>query len=205
MMTSQHLKRLAFIWLFFILIIGGFAISGINMTTLSRDPSQLTHQPFYIGLLSNLGVLMWCAAAAVSLFSSVLIRVKKGSAVEAKFLQYIGILTTILLFDDLLMVHDIIFPKYLHLSELFVYFGYFIYMSCFLLKFYRFILEQTEYKLFILAFIFFGASIAMDTHLLPGGIDVEDGFKILGITSYSYYCIIVSARLLSTLWKANDE
>jgi len=141
---------------------------------------------------------MWCTAAGTTLFASVLSCRWNGRTDGTVFLKNLGILTTFLLFDDLFMVHEIIFPDILHLSELWVYFSYFACMAYILLKSHRFILRETEFKLLVMAGIAFGASIAMDTNVLPGGNDVEDTFKLFGLSTYTYYCVISAARLLKT-------
>jgi hypothetical protein len=56
------------------------------------------------GVFSNLGVILWCVAATVSLFS---LSVYTHASPQTKsFLLYSGILGVILTLDDLLVVHE---------------------------------------------------------------------------------------------------
>ena len=65
MRILQHAKYLGCIGLLLLLLIGIFDIYGVQMTQLSRDPLQRLQLPVYLGLLSYLGVLAWCAASAI--------------------------------------------------------------------------------------------------------------------------------------------
>ena len=195
----RRFKWLCLTWLLILLVVVAFSASGVRMTKLSRDALQQLGQAFYLGMLSSLGVLIWCSAACVALFCSFHLPARDAPSRGVSFLRWIGTLTLVLMFDDLLMLHEQVFPAYLHLSENFFYVFYLVYTCLFLLKFWRFILTQTSYRVLILAFAFFGISVAMDLNLVPGGIDIEDGFKILGITTYAYYCITSSSDLLSSL------
>ena len=180
-------------WLFVLLVIVTFDIAGVRPTKLSRDALQQLRQPFYLGMISNFGVLAWCSAAALPLFASFHLTTREA----VSFLRWIGTLTLLLMFDDLLMLHEQVLPTYLHLPEETLYAVYFAYMCLFLSKFWRFILTHTHYKILVLAFALFGVSIAIELNILPGGIDVEDWFKIMGIVTYAYYCIATASGLLS--------
>ena len=51
-----------------------FAIAiqaGVDPTVLVRDPATISNVPFYFGLISNLGVLIWAVAASVSAFADI--------------------------------------------------------------------------------------------------------------------------------------
>jgi len=61
------------------------------------------------GVLSNLGIILWCAAASVCLFSAITLHQKK-SDVGAGFLYYSAFLSAYLLFDDFFQIHEEIFP-----------------------------------------------------------------------------------------------
>lgn len=161
-----------------------------------QTPLQRLHQPFYLGLLSNLGALLWCTAAAITLFSSCSVARAQVDATAIGFLRGVGILTLLLLIDDLLMVHETILPQYLHLPDKSLYVVYGGYMCWLVLRFRHFIFARTEYPLFIIAGGCFAVSIAMDIDLIPGKIATEDLFKIFGIISYCYYCVLTSAGVI---------
>ena len=190
---KPHLKWIAAIWLFFGLIVGAFSAAGIKMALISRDPAQVVLFPFYYGFLSNLGILVWAAGAFIPFYSSFLVR----NPSERKLLRGVGILTFILLLDDFLLIHDEFFPQVLQLSGKLVYALYAIAIPIFFIRNFMLILKATEYWILALGSFFMGVSVLIDVHLLPGGIDVEDGFKIYGMIAYSYYWVITSKQMVS--------
>jgi hypothetical protein len=194
MRILRHAKGLGLIGLCLLLLIAVFDVCGVQMTKLSRDPLQRLHLPVYLGLLSYLGVLAWCAASSIMLFAAFLIRQKNPDSIAARFSLWMGILAAILFLDDLFMLHETIVPMYLHLPEMTLYFVYAVYMSFLLLQFRQFILEQTDYGLFLLACICFGFSIGIDIDLIPGKIGTEDTLKIFGIAIHCYYCIVTATQ-----------
>jgi hypothetical protein len=200
MRVSQHFKRLGLLWAGILLLIAVFAFFGVKMTTLSVDPLQRLHQPFYLGLLSQLGALLWCTTAAITLFSSLLAHEAKRHASAIGFLRMIGILTILLLIDDLLMIHEVILPQYLHLASESLYLAYGVYMCWLLVQFRHFIFVYTAYPVLIVAGICFAVSLAIDTELILGKTATEDLFKIFGIITYCYYGVLTSAGVVRTSW-----
>ncbi|MDO9582164.1 MAG: hypothetical protein Q7J24_03470 [Desulfomicrobium sp.] len=196
---KDNLRRHKWLYLSWVLIFSViliFAASGIRMTKLSMDPLTQLGQPFYLGMISNLGILLWMATASVTLFSSFHLKPGVAHPQGTSFLRWVAILSLMLMCDDLLMLHEQVFPEYLHVPEIMVYVIYLVYTSLFFLKFWRLILSQANYKFLILAFFFFGMSIIIDLDMFPGGIDIEDSFKILGLTTYAYYFITLSSNWL---------
>jgi hypothetical protein len=106
---------------FLILSILVASFSDIPFRNFSRDPLQITGGRFFYGYLSQVGCLLWCAAAVVSFFTGVLLAHKGSSGEEARFFFWGGAMTTLLLFDDMFMLHDGMFLAYLHLKESYTY------------------------------------------------------------------------------------
>jgi hypothetical protein len=192
----QRHKRLYLSWVIIFSVILVFAASGVKMAKLSMDPLAQLGQPFYLGMISNLGILLWMATASVTLFVSFHLKSGVANPQRANFLRWSGILSLVLMSDDLLMLHEQVFPQYLHIPGRLFYVAYMIYTIVFIMKFWRLILSQDNYKFLILAYFFFGMSIAIDIDMFPGGIDIEDSFKILGLTTYAYYFISLSSDWL---------
>ena len=173
--------------------------TGISIAYLTRDPAQVAQISPLIGLLSNLGILLWCATVSICFFSFILLsnchyRVKNPHYFLLFFL-YSGMFTLMFLIDDLFMIHEIDYPG----VQQGVYLVYTVALFCYLFKFRKIIL-RTDWLLFALAFVFFGASVTID--LLPYSILdnyimgdrfflVEDGLKLLGIVSWCGYLIRV--------------
>lgn len=193
MKFRHHLKWIGCTWLFFALIVAAFALSGIKMTHISRDPAQIAHFPIYYGFLSNLGVLVWAAGSFIPFFASFLIK-EPG---QRSLLRWAGILTFTLLLDDFFLIHDSLFPKVLKWPEFLVYAFYLISFSIFFARNAQLILKKTEFRILILGIFVMGISVLIDVNVLPGGMDVEDGFKHFGIVTYCYYWIVTSHRLLA--------
>jgi hypothetical protein len=190
----RHLLGISCGWLIFAVIVGAFNMVGIGMSRLSRDPLEVANVPIYYGLLSNLGMLVWAAGAFISFFSSFQVR---GVKVRS-LLRWAGILTLILLLDDFFLLHDEVFPKLLGLPEEWVYGVYLLTFPVFFLYHLDIIRSQTEFRILALAIFLMSVSVLIDMDLLPGGTDVEDGFKIFGTIAYTYYWILTSHTLIAT-------
>lgn len=160
----------------------------ISIMELMRDPSATMEVPFYTGLVSNLGILLWSATAAICLFSSLAMRRSANHPEKTSFFLVIGLLTLALTLDDLFLLHERVFPDYLNISEKLVYIAYGLTSLVCWLKFKQLILK-TDFFLLLFAVGFFGFSIVVD-RLLPfseSAILIEDGAKLLGIVSWLTY------------------
>lgn len=176
-----------------------FAIIGLQtripIRHLTRDTLAIVGKPFYFGAISNLGILLWCSAAAICLFSFALLyefTLRSQYRHLQQFFFFSGCITSILLFDDLFLVHEEVFPNYLNLSENLVILAYGAVFALYLIKFRRMILK-TDFLLLITALGFFGLSIGFDLLVPSNWLDweselfLEDGFKLLGIVSWLAY------------------
>lgn len=169
----------------------------------TRDPLQIFHGKPWEGMLSNLGVVMWCAAAFVCLFSYAVLRHSNADHPTKRFLLSCGALSTLLMLDDLYLFHERIFPMLFGVNEL-VIFGAYAVIAAFVIWRDRNILAQSN-GLLIAALLFFAVSIGMD--ILPLKLGewqhlVEDGLKILGIVSWSgfffAFCLRTVRQYLGT-------
>ena len=175
-------------------------LAGIPISYFTRDPSAIMGVPFYIGLLSNLGILLWCSSGAICLFSFIVFRGVVKNTKFASFFLFSGVLTIILLFDDFFLIHESVFPDYLNISEKLFYAGYVPTLLTYLVRFRKIILK-TEFMLLLLALSFFGLSIFIDLFqqvfylIKPNLADlIEDGSKLLGIISWCTYLVRVCIK-----------
>lgn len=76
----------------------------VPVGNLTKDPLAVAGKPFYFGMLSQVGILFWCASAAICFFCAALL-VKINSTNLSGFLFFLGCVTTVLLLDDLFSVH----------------------------------------------------------------------------------------------------
>ena len=144
--------------------------------------------PFY-GVISTVGILFWCASAAICFFSSLLIRREKLSLNFVWFFLISGIFTMILMLDDLFMLHEHIIPKFLRIPQRAILAGYPILAVLYLIRF-RATIVQTYYEILLLAFGFLAISVVLD--VIPNFLAdwrplFEDGAKLLGIVSWFVY------------------
>jgi hypothetical protein len=114
---------------------------------LAKDPSEVMNFPSYIGMLSNWGVLLWMTAAAICLFTAMIMRRSGDSSQARQFIFTSGILSLILAVDDLYRLHDWLLPRMLHISEFFFYLLYLVLIAGYLFLSLRQI-HRYEYILF---------------------------------------------------------
>lgn len=177
-----------------------------------RDSVAVTGAPFYVGAISNIGILLWCAVATMCFLTSTLLRRAHASPGKGRFLLSAGLLTSVLMLDDLFLFHEVISPRYLGLSSdvVLVVYGF---MAVALFLRYRPIIYQSKYALLLLSVAFFGGSVVVDflqdrgllslLGMASGDLHflLEDGLKLLGIAGwFSYFgwvCHTSLARLIA--------
>ncbi len=182
-------------------------LAGISISYFTRDPSAIMGAPFYIGLLSNLGILLWCSSAVICLFSFIIFRGVVKHTEFASFFLYSSVLTIILLFDDLFLIHESVFPHYLNIPEKVFYVSYLLALIVYLVRFKKTILK-TEFLLLLLALNFFSLSIIIDLfqqtfHLLGPSLAnlIEDFSKFLGILGWcTYFVRLCTKQVRSMIW-----
>lgn len=137
----------------------GFTVLVATLTNnpiwkLAKDPAEVMGFSPYIGMLSNWGVVLWMGAAAICLFSAVLLKQQKVSPSTLTFITVSGSFSLLLGIDDLFLLHDRLFPKLFDIPEKYFYFLYLfaflIYLVCFLRQIIKY-----DYLLFGAALLFF--------------------------------------------------
>lgn len=173
--------------------------TGIPTRTFTADPLAIAGGHPLWGMLSNIGVLVWCAGATICLFTAVVLQLQDGPSHDVGFLLAAGLLTSLLLVDDLFMVHEWLAQTYLGVGERAFFALEASAVGLFLVTFRRRVLESNV-LLLVVAFAFFGLSLAVDTmphdwsrwHFL-----LEDGLKLFGIVTWSGYLGLTAERLLA--------
>jgi hypothetical protein len=189
--------------LFLLLVWSIGKVYSIDSYELTADPAELAGLAPYAGLISNVGILLWCGAAAICLFSASLAKLdpicfRKWFA----FLLASGCLTTVLLLDDMFQFHES-YPALFFgldadlphnnrrlqnlLEAIFfvVYFASFIFYTFYFRKH----IQRTEYLFLLMAFFLFGLSTVVDmgSETMKGHYIIEEGLKLLGIISWLTY------------------
>lgn len=175
--------------------------TGIPPARFTMDPAALAGSHPLLGVVSNIGVLLWTAAAAVCLFTATLLHGRRAQCQCARFLLAAGLLTAWFALDDLFMLHEWLMPVVLGVPQPIVLMFYAAMVGLFLAQF-AVLIAGTDRLQLGLALAFFAASAAADQ--LPGAwfgawgwlYLLEDGCKLLGITGWSGYLSSVAASAL---------
>jgi len=173
-------------------------LKGTNFAVLSRDPIQLLGGKVYAGVLSRIGVILWCVTAAILIFSARITQLQGKSKSIGVFLFFSGLLTSVLMVDDFFLFHDVILPQYFHVNEKILYLFYGLSVVA-LFYFFSAIILNSDYVFLIFSFGFLGCSVLTDIVIemafnIPNSFVFEDGFKFLGIVSWAVYFIRISFR-----------
>ena len=157
---------------------------GIGPILVIRDLAQTCGFPIGVGMISNIGILLWASSAAISLFVSISKLVEKEIS---KVLLMGGIFSTILCVDDFFLLHDrYLGPDFLNIT----------YLSMTILMLIKF--WKPFYKIGILPIIislfFLGLSVFFDSivqQLLLNNYKLiqlyEECFKFLGIACWMHF------------------
>ena len=160
-------------------------LAGIKGQLVLRDLAQTCGTPAGVGLLSNLGYLLWLAAAAVALFTAY----SGQPGVRGKQRELLacgGWFSFILCIDDMFLLHD------RYIGQSFLYVVYVVFAALIATR-YRRQLMTSRGELFLLAVALLGTSIGIDQFQrdLPFKYEtvqlVEEGAKFLGIATWVLY------------------
>lgn len=173
-------------------------IFSISMEEFLFDPSEIMNTPFYFGILSYAGVVLWGASVAVSLFAYFALGREERRSRGARYLLILGLFTLMLLLDDQLRIHETIFGHYLNVREYYV-FGFYTLLLVVIIAVFWIEIMANELLLFAAAWSLFGFSTIIDQLEIqfPGEALVEDGAKFLGIAVWLAYAMRLGWNLLS--------
>lgn len=162
-------------------------LTKIAVEKFTRDVAVILKIKPYIGMLSNIGMVLWSSAASICFFAFIYNKQKRNTKFQVFFL-FSAILTTVLLLDDLFMLHEFVLPKYLFIPENLIIGVYGLSVLLYFILF-RKIFSETYYLPLVLSLIFFALSIGFDFYprVLPWHYLFEDGLKFLGIVGWLAY------------------
>lgn len=167
----------------------GSRIAGVDVGDLTRDPLVVAGAPALTGFMSNLGVLLWSAAAGACLVPGLALRRRPETRPAARFFLASGALTALLVLDDVYQLHEEVVPGILGRGETVLIVTYVGLTAAYVLR-YRRVLRAGEFPLLLVAGGAFAVSIGIDYIGLIGieaeqlgdaGQLVEDGAKLAGI------------------------
>lgn len=178
--------------------LGAVAAAGlwldVEVPRLTRDPAVVAEVGPLTGSLSNLGVMLWCASAAIWLFSATLLRAR-GARADARFALVTGLLTTYLALDDLFLIHEELAPTHLGMREG-VYVALLVALGLTYVLVFRRRIFQRRAVVLLAALALLATSMLIDALLepryWPNGTWtylVEDGLKWIGIVCWLAFCV----------------
>lgn len=159
-----------------------------------RDPASITSTPVYYGALSNLGVLLWSASAAICLLGALTTRILSNRWDTTSFFAGFSGLSAFLCLDDLFQFHELLLPGNFGIPEEALFVLYAIALTYMLVRFRKIIL-QTQPSLLVTSLLLFALSIILDILPLPTNLILEDGSKFIAIFAWFAYF----------LWAAVEE
>jgi hypothetical protein len=166
---------------------------NVELDHFTQDPVTVMDAPFYLGFFSHFGILFWCGTAILCFYTRIILRNTSTNSEHLKFMLYSGLITSLLLFDDLFLLHESVFPEFLNMNKGTVYVVYVNIILLYLLFFRNEILES-EYVILIIASALIAVSQFVDMLPMPLPEDsfLEDAVKLFGIVTwfiyYARYC-----------------
>lgn len=172
------------------LVVVASELTGLPVSTFTRDPAQVTQSSPYVGFLSNLGILLWCASAAVCFLAFGLLRTRPGETTAAGFFLASALLSTWLLLDDLFLLHEEFLWRQLGLGERKIFAGYGLLVLLYLAYYRRVIIRDSNGLLLLLALGWFALAMVFDRvrHHQPDLNQLlEDAPKFFGLATWLAY------------------
>lgn len=185
-------------WLFMLAIaIPASLFYDIPVRNLTRDATYISNAGFYIGLISNLGIVLWAGAAAICLLVYAMLRERVWASRAPLFFLASALFTLVMLGDDLMQLHSII-PEYFGIKQKGIIAVYGLGAALYLYWFRAHILAS-DYMPLVVALALFAVSAAID--LIPGEFRgqylLEDGTKFAGIATWFAYFFCLASDTLS--------
>lgn len=128
----------------------GMSFPGVDDYQLFSDPVDVLAGKPYIGIFSQIGLLLWAACAAIGFFSAALMKGQADKKAYRRYMMACGILCSWMAIDDAFLLHEYT-PDYFAIEEAVVLGLYILIAFIFYMAFYRTILKTP--------FIFLGLTV----------------------------------------------
>ena len=161
-------------------------LNDIKLSLVVRDLAQTCGYPIGVGMISNIGILLWGAAASICLFTTFSGKINSDIS---KLLLLGGAFSGLLCVDDFFLLHDrYIGPDFLNLTYLAI--------SILILVRFKKILKKIGLFNLVISILFLGLSIFFDgviQQIFNQSYEltqlIEEGFKFLGIACWlNFWC-----------------
>jgi hypothetical protein len=179
------------------------ALTGTPAYLWTRDPAAIHDANPFLGAASNLGILLWTAAASLAFFTAARLRGEFEARETRAFLVWAGLLTTWLLLDDLFMLHERLLPDVVGIPQWLTVLMYGALLITLLARF-REVVAVTDTRLLGLSLGSFVFSAGIDQapgtwHTWEGLVFLEDAAKLFGIVSWLAYFAMTCEASLATV------
>jgi hypothetical protein len=164
---------------------------SVPMALLTRDLAATAGLRFDVGIVSNIGAMVWCATASISGFAAWHLRGMPAQRERAGLLGAAALLLFLMGSDDFLMLHETVYPK-LGLSEAFVVLLYGVGYGAMLLR-WREVVLDSELLLLALGTVLFAGSVIVDG-FAKDSTALEDLLKLSGQVLWLLYFVRLAAR-----------
>ncbi|MBX0329430.1 hypothetical protein K2Z83_17300 [Oscillochloris sp. ZM17-4] len=173
------------------------SLRHVEPELLTRDIFASTDSPIYTGFLSNLGLFVWSAAAAIWLLAALLLARVDLRHPLLPFAIGSGLFSTLMLFDDAFMFHELLLPDYLGIPEKAVMLAYILIAMSYVGLNIRHIL-RSPYILLGMAVGFLGLSMALDEFVRISELEtlIEDSLKFAGIVFWCGYAATAAIQIV---------
>lgn len=171
-------------------------VTDVSADQLTRDPLSEAGLEFYIGFVSNIGLMIWTATVTICLLMAGLLW--RNRPKQARFFLASSGVSFMLLFDDAFLLHENVYPRLFDIPEVAVYVGYGFVILGYLVYFRNDILA-TDFVLLIMALLAFGISLTVDflEHESVVLSFTEDVFKFTGVVLWLSYFTHTSFQILT--------
>lgn len=167
---------------------------GIDHWNLVRDTNAIAGQPAYFGFYSNLGILLWAAAAFVPGFVWLFLRNRKPQDERLRALGLGALFAAAAGLDDLFMLHENSYV--IGISDKVVMAAYASFLLAFVASAVP-VLPRTKWLLLFAALGGLAASVLLDTTRFPGSVLMEEVCKLTGISFLALYLLTLSRSVLA--------
>jgi len=200
----RPLLPLAAIWFVGLLLLSALVVQReVPYDQLLLDPNSINNAPWYTGLVSNLGILGWTTATASAFFGAG-VASYGGRRAAASMLRRGGLLSGVLLLDDLFQLHVIVKPLF-GISKSAVYVAYLLIAGWWVATQFR-ELRRTRIELLTASGFAFALSVVVDQlgTAIPGmtsqsALLVEDASKFLGVLAWAQYFVLTARDIMRSI------
>lgn len=200
--SLRPLAPLAGAWLAATAVLTVLAVQHrIPYDELFLDPSTFGDVPWYAGLVSELGVVGWIAAATVAA-AGARVAGLDGRKAARRYLGGAALFTTLLALDDLFQFHVVVTDA---LSQPKVaFYALYLVLGLWWLADNWAEARRTRWPLLAAAVLALGTSVAVDMGVAPspGELLAEDSAKFLGIVAWALYLGLTTDDVVRSVVRA---